>query len=106
MGNDGRPTNKRFHLPVVYHIIDTVAQVANVAAEGCIATSLDDPSTSSSWPMDAVSRPSRDSIVRLVRDGFYSLRAAPGPFNVDLMACSASAWRSPPPAPTCRFLAL
>lgn len=44
---------------------------------------------------DAISRPSRDSTVRLAPDAFGALWEALGPFNVDLMACSASAQCSP-----------
>lgn len=44
---------------------------------------------------DAISRPSRDTIIRLGRDAFLALFSQLGPFNIDLMACTASAQRSP-----------
>ena len=43
---------------------------------------------------DAISRPSPDSVIRLRREAFLSVDQQLGPFNIDLMACSASAQRS------------
>lgn len=44
---------------------------------------------------DAISRPSRESTIRLAAAAFRALWTKLGPFDVDLMACSASAQRSP-----------
>lgn len=44
---------------------------------------------------DAISRPSRESTIRLSTSAFDALWQALGPFNVDLMACTASVQRSP-----------
>eukprot|EP00752_Nemacystus_decipiens_P016750 g14988.t1 len=44
---------------------------------------------------DAISRPSRDTIIRLKREVFLALYERLGPFNIDLMACAASVQSSP-----------
>ena len=52
---------------------------------------------------DAISRPSRDSIIRLTPEAFRALWDDLGPFNVDLMASTASAQRVPGNAGTLPF---
>ena len=44
---------------------------------------------------DAISRPSRDELIRLKQEAFEIVWDALGPFNIDWMACSASVQRSP-----------
>ena len=51
--------------------------------------------TAANGVADAISRPSREAIIRLSPDAFRSLWAVFGPFSIDLMACNASAQRSP-----------
>ena len=52
---------------------------------------------------DAISRPSRDTIIRLARAAFLAVFDELGPFNIDLMACTASVQRSPDGRPL-RFM--
>ena len=51
--------------------------------------------TAANGVADAISRPSRETLVQLSQVAFRRLWAALGPFNIDLMACAASAQRSP-----------
>lgn len=51
--------------------------------------------TAANGVADAISRPSREAIVRLSRAAFRSLWDALGPFSIDLMACNASVQLSP-----------
>lgn len=51
--------------------------------------------TAANGVADAISRPSRETLVQLSTPAFNQLWADLGPFNVDLMACTASAQRSP-----------
>ena len=44
---------------------------------------------------DAISRPSRDTIIRIAPVAFKALYDEMSPLNVDLMACAASVLRSP-----------
>ena len=44
---------------------------------------------------DAISRPSRDNIIRIAPAAFRALWDEMGPFNVNLMVCTASVLRSP-----------
>ena len=44
---------------------------------------------------DAISRPSRGAIVRIAPAAFETVWDEMGPFDVDLMACTASVARSP-----------
>lgn len=45
--------------------------------------------------VDAISRPSRDSIIGLTPGAFQGLRDSLGPFDLDVMASTASAQRAP-----------
>ena len=51
--------------------------------------------TAANGVADAISRPSRETLVQLGAAALSQLWAKFGPFNIDLMACTASAQRSP-----------
>ena len=51
--------------------------------------------TAANGVADAISRLSRETLVQLGTAAFHQLWADFGPFSIDLMACAASAQRSP-----------
>ena len=62
--------------------------------------------TAANGVADAISRPSRESIIRLTPDAFRVLWDTLGPFNIDLMASTASAQRPPGDTETLPFFSL
>ena len=84
--NRGRAKNRAAH--------DLLIQMFNLQIDYGFLLSLKWIPTAENAVADAISRPSRDTIIRLKREAFLTLDRLFGPFNIDLMACSASAQRS------------
>lgn len=85
--NRGRAKNRAMH-DLLIHLFD-------LQVEHEFLLSLTWVPTAENGVADAISRPSRDTIIRLQPDAFRTLWEAFGPFNIDLMACTASVQHSP-----------
>lgn len=72
-----------------------LVQLFELQVEYGFMSSLKWVPTAANGVADAISRPSRESIIRLKADDFEILWDALGPFNIDLMASTASAQRVP-----------
>lgn len=85
--NRGRAKDRAAH--------DLLIQMFNLQVDYGFLLSLKWIPTAENDVADAISRPSRDTIIRMARDAFLALFSELGPFNIDLMPCTASAQRSP-----------
>ena len=85
--NRGRAKNRGTHALLV--------QLFALQVEHGFMLSLKWIPTAENEVVDAISRPSWDTIIPIAPVAFKALWDATGPFNVDLMACAASVLRSP-----------
>ena len=82
----GRALNRETHALLV--------QLFEIQVEYCFMWSLEWIPRAENGVADAISRPSREAIIRIAPASFKGVWAELGPFNVDLMACTASVLRS------------
>ena len=85
--NRGRARNRETHALLV--------QLCELQVEYGFMLSLKWIPTAENGVADAISRPSREAIIRIAPAAFKAVWTEIGPFNVDLMACTASVLRSP-----------
>lgn len=85
--NRGRAKNRAAH--------ELLIRLFDLQIEYDFLLSLKWVPTADNGVADAISRPSRETIIRLGPDAFRQLWQELGPFNIDLMACTASAQHSP-----------
>ena len=85
--NRGRARNRETHALLV--------QLFELQVEYYFMLSLKWIPTAEHGVADAISRPSREAIISIAPAAFKVLRVEMSPFNVDLMACTASVVRSP-----------
>ena len=83
----GRARNRETHALLV--------QLFELQVEYCFMLWLKWIPTAENGVADAISRPSRETIIRVAPAAFMGVWAELGPFNVDLMACAASVMRFP-----------
>lgn len=83
----GRATNSAAHALLV--------QLFDLQVEYIFLLSLKWIPTAEIAVADAISRPSREAIIRITPPAFREVWDTLGPFNVDLMTCTASALRPP-----------
>lgn len=85
--NRGRSRNRVLH--------ELLIQLFDLQIEYGFMLSLKWVPTAENVIADAISRPSREAIIQLLPAAFRRLWEAMGPFDIDLMACTASAQVSP-----------
>lgn len=85
--NRGRSRNRVLH--------ELLIQLFDLQVEYGFMLSLKWVPTAENVIADAISRPSREAIIQLLPDAFRRLWEAMGPFDIDLMACTASVPTSP-----------
>jgi len=85
--NRGRSKNRVIH--------DVLIQLFDLQIQYEFMLSLKWVPTNDNVVADAISRPSRDSIIQLLPQAFQVLWETFGPFDIDLMACTTSAQLSP-----------
>ena len=85
--NRGRAKNRETHALLV--------QLFALQVEHGFMLSLKWTPTAENGVADAISRPSRGTIIRIAPAAFRALWDEMGPFNIDLMVCTASVLRSP-----------
>lgn len=85
--NRGRAKNRNMH--------DVLIRMFDLQIAYDFLLSLTWVPTAANGVADAISRPSREAIIQLSPAAFRKLWEEFGPFDIDLMACDASAQRSP-----------
>ena len=85
--NCGRAKNRETHTVLV--------QLFELQAEYDFMLSLKWIPTAEKRVADAISTPSREDIIRIAPAAFISIWDEMGPYNADLMACTASVLPSP-----------
>lgn len=96
--NRGRSRNRVSH--------DLLIELFDLKVHYGFLLSLKWVPTAENETADAISRPSGDSIIQLLPAAFRQLWVAMGPFDIDLMACTASAQLSPHTGARLTFVSL